>query len=159
MGETENVSCSFDIDGVINSEDYAIYRFYGKKFDLDEFIDERPIVMLNYIIQQTGAKVVLSSSWRGDWENAEKRLKAGGFQYNLFDVTPYDPKRFRGKEIKMWIDKYEKDHEPLESYVILDDDDDMLPEQENNFVHCDFQHGLTCKETYKAIDILNNGKE
>ena len=147
--------CFLDIDGVINSEDYAIYRFYGKKFDLDEFIDERPIVMLNYIIEQTGAKVVLSSSWRGDWENTEKRLKAGGFQYNIFDVTPYDPNRFRGKEIKMWIDKYEKDHEPLESYVILDDDDDMLSEQENNFVHCNFQHGLTCKETYKAIDILN----
>jgi histidinol phosphatase-like enzyme len=147
--------CFLDIDGVINSEDYAIYRFYGKKFDLDEFIDERPIVMLNYIIEQTDAKVVLSSSWRRDWENTEKRLKAGGFQYNIFDVTPYDPNRFRGKEIKMWIDKYEKDHEPLESYVILDDDDDMLPEQENNFVHCNFQHGLTCKETYKAIDILN----
>jgi hypothetical protein len=57
----------------------------------------------------------------------------------------------------MWIDKYEKDHEPLESYVILDDDNDMLPEQENSFVLCDFQHGLTCKEAYKAIDILNNG--
>ena len=47
-----------DIDGVINSEDYAIYRFYGKKFDLDEFIDERPIVMLNYIIEKTGANSI-----------------------------------------------------------------------------------------------------
>lgn len=146
-----------DVDGVINSEDYALYRFYGNKLTLDEYFDERPIVLLNYIIEQTGAKVVLSSSWRGDLENTEKRLKAGGFKYDIFDITPYEPNRYRGKEIKMWIDKYEKDHEPLESYVILDDDNDMLPEQENSFVQCDFQHGLTCKEAYKAIDILNNG--
>lgn len=146
-----------DIDGIINSEDYALYRYESKKFDLDEFIDERAVALLNYIIKKTDAKVVLSSSWRGDRENTEKRLKAGGFKYDIFDITPYEPTRYRGKEIKMWIDKYEKDHEPLESYVIIDDDDDMLPEQKNNFVHCNFQHGLTCVDVYKAIDILNNG--
>lgn len=143
-----------DVDGVVNSEDYALYRFYGKKFTLDEFIDERPIVLLNYIIKKTDAKVVLSSSWRGDLENTEKRLKAGGLQYDIFDITPYCESRVRGEEIQAWIDKYEKDHEPLESYVILDDDDDILPEQLNNFVQCDFHHGLTCVDVYKAIEIL-----
>ena len=146
--------CFLDIDGVINSEDYALYRYESKKFDLDEFIDERAVTLLNYIIKKTDAKVVLSSSWRGDIENTEKRLKDAGFKYDIFDITPYCVSRVRGEEIQAWIDKYEKDHEPLESYVIIDDDDDMLPEQKNNFVHCNFQHGLTCVDVYKAIGIL-----
>ena len=143
-----------DIDGVINSEDYTIYRYYGKKFDLDEFIDERPVTLLNYIIKKTGAKVVLSSSWRCDVPETLERLKKAGFQYDLFDITPYLGSRHRGSEIQVWIDNYEKDHELLESYVILDDDNDMLPEQEENFVQCDFMHGLTSKEVYRCLDIL-----
>lgn len=159
MGETENVSYSFDIDGVLNSEDYALYRFYSKKFTLDEFFDERAIVLLNHIIKKTGAKVVLSSSWRNDVPRTLEMMRRNGFQYDFFDFTPYLGSRHRGSEIQMWIDKYEKDHEPLESYVILDDDNDMLPEQENNFVQCNFQHGLTCIEVYKSIAILNGEYE
>ena len=98
---------------------------------------------------------MLSSSWRGDREYTEKRLKDAGFQYEIFDITPYCESRVRGEEIQAWIDKYEKDHESLESYVIIDDDDDMLPEQKDNFVRCKFYHGLTCMEVCKAIDILN----
>ena len=51
-----------DIDGIMNSEDYAVYRIKSKKFDSDQFIDERAVVFLNYIIEETGAEVVLSSS-------------------------------------------------------------------------------------------------
>lgn len=144
-----------DVDGVINSEDYAIYRYYGKKFDLDEFIDERPVMLLNYIIKETGAKIVLSSSWRSSKAKTLERMRKAGFQYDFFDITPYLESRHRGSEIQAWIDNYEKDHEPLESYVILDDDNDMLPEQEENFVQCDFMHGLTSKEVYRCLDILN----
>ena len=145
-----------DIDGVINSEDYAMYRHETKKFDLDEAIDERAVAFLNYIIDQTEAKVVLSSSWRGSFEETENRLKAAGFKYDFFDKTPYHTTRHRGTEIQEWIDKYEKDHEPIESYVIIDDDNDMLESQENNFVQCNFVHGLTSHDCYKAIEILNN---
>lgn len=149
--------CFLDVDGVLNSEDYAIYRYEAKKFDSDEFIDERAVAFLNYIIDKTQAKIVLSSSWRGNFDETYERLKKVGFKYNFFDKTPYLESRHRGSEIQKWIDEYEKTHEPLESYIILDDDDDMLPEQKNNFVHCNFQHGLTCVDVYKAIDILNNG--
>lgn len=54
-----------DVDGCLNSEDYAVYRYVTKKFDTDQFVDERAVAFLNYIIGQTQAKVVLSSSWRG----------------------------------------------------------------------------------------------
>ena len=147
-----------DIDGVINSEDYAVYRYLSKQFDTDEFIDERAVVFLNHIIEQTGAKVVLSSSWRADYEKTEERLKTAGFKFDLFDKTPYHYSRHRGTEIKMWIDKYEKEHGPLESYAIIDDDGDMLPEQKQNFVQCSANHGLTVQDAFETIGILNTLK-
>lgn len=153
------MSCSFDIDGVINSEDYAVYRDEAKKFDLDEDIDERAVVFLNYIVNKTDAKIVLSSTWRSDMEDIYKRLVQYGFKYEFFDRTPYHPDRHRGTEIKMWIDKYEETHEPLESYVIIDDDDDMLEEQMEHFVRCNYVHGLTSHECFKAIDILKKTEE
>lgn len=145
-----------DIDGVLNSEDYAVYRYETKQFNKDQFIDERAVAFLNYIIDQTEAKVVLSSSWRGNFEETENRLKSAGFKYEFFDKTPYLGSRHRGSEIKAWIDEYEKIHEPIERYVILDDDSDMLPGQLDNFIQCNFIHGLTTEEAYKAITILNN---
>lgn len=145
-----------DVDGILNSDDYAIYRYETKKFDTDQFIDERPVAFLNYIIGQTQAKIVLSSSWRANFNETNERLIKAGCKYELFDKTPYLKSRHRGSEIQAWIDKYEKEHEPLESYVILDDDNDMLDEQRNNFVRCNFIHGLTSHDCYKAIEILNS---
>lgn len=47
----------------------------------------------------------------------------------------------------------------MESYVILDDDNDIVDGQEKNFVQCNFIHGLTSVDCYKAIGILNNDIE
>ena len=148
-----------DVDGCINSEDYAVYRYETKQFNKDQFIDERAVAFLNYLIDQTEAKVVLSSSWRGSFEETENRFKAAGFKYEFFDKTPYLGNRHRGSEIKAWIEEYEKNNEPLESYVIIDDDNDILEDQEKNFVQCNFIHGLTSVDCYKAIGILNNDIE
>ena len=41
------------------------------------------------------------------------------------------------------------------NYVILDDDQDMLFTQSNNFICCDGYEGLTLDNTNKAIEILN----
>lgn len=149
------MSFSFDIDGCLNSEDYAVYRYTTKQFHLDQFIDERAVAFLNYIIEETNARIVLSSSWRGSYEETYDRLVKCGFKYDFFDKTPYHTSRHRGTEIQEWIDKYEETHEPLESYVIIDDDNDMLESQEDNFVQCNFVHGLTSHDCYKAINILN----
>ena len=67
----------------------------------------------------------------------------------------------RGDEIQHWLD-----HNEVESYVILDDDDDMLASQMANFVKTsgnethadciDIGYGLTDICTAKAINILNS---
>ena len=170
-----------DIDGVLNSENWFGYRLYCIKNNMfnevinfvntnDErikyklsMIDDRAIANLNRIIEETGCKVVLSSSWRScvETENTliEYLLKLKGFKYELYDVTPRlwfnDSSIKRGEEIQLWMDK-ESEKNEIESFVILDDDDsDMLPEQMNNFIHVDGQVGLTDRDVFAAIEILN----
>lgn len=170
-----------DIDGVLNSENWFEYMQYCIKNDMynrvlnfveinDEHIkrklsmvDDRAIANLNRIVEDTGCKVVLSSSWRSSRESdnalTEYVLKLKGFKYELYDVTPRIwTKEFgtqRGEEIQLWINEESKKNE-IESYVILDDDSDILPEQLNNFIHVDGQVGLIDKDVFKAIEILNS---
>ena len=169
-----------DIDGVLNSENWFAYRIYCVKnnmvnilmnfVDMDDrnikhkltMLDDRAIANLNRIIEETGCKVVLSSSWRSSIESenifTQDLLKLKGFKYEFYDVTPRlwfsDFSIRRGEEIKFWLDKESEKHE-IESFVILDDDSDMLPEQMNNFIHIDGQVGLTDRDVLAAIEILN----
>ena len=169
-----------DIDGVLNSENWFAYRIYCVKnnmvnilmnfVDTDDrnikhkltMLDDRAIANLNRIIEETGCKVVLSSSWRSSIESenifTQNLLKLKGFKYEFYDVTPRlwfsDFNIRRGEEIKFWLDKESEKHE-IESFVILDDDSDMLPEQMNNFIHVDGQVGLTDRDVLTAIEILN----
>ena len=169
-----------DIDGVLNSENWFAYRIYCVKnnmvnilmnfVDIDDrnikhkltMLDDRAIANLNRIIEETGCKVVLSSSWRSSIESenifTQNLLKLKGFKYEFYDVTPRlwfsDFSIRRGEEIKFWLDKESEKHE-IESFVILDDDSDMLPEQMNNFIHVDGQVGLTDRDVLTAIEILN----
>ena len=169
-----------DIDGVLNSENWFAYRIYCVKnnmvnilmnfVDTDDrnikhkltTLDDRAIANLNRIVEETGCKVVLSSSWRSSIESenifTQNLLKLKGFKYEFYDVTPRlwfsDFSIRRGEEIKFWLDKESEKHE-IESFVIIDDDSDMLPEQMNNFIHVDGQVGLTDRDVLTAIEILN----
>lgn len=169
-----------DIDGVLNSENWFAYRIYCVKnnmvnilmnfVDTDDrnikhkltMLDDRAIANLNRIVEETGCKVVLSSSWRSSIESenifTQNLLKLKGFKYEFYDVTPRlwfsDFSIRRGEEIKFWLDKESEKH-GIESFVILDDDSDMLPEQMNNFIHVDGQVGLTDRDVLTAIEILN----
>ena len=170
-----------DIDGVLNSSNWFEYSIYCIKNDMynrvlnfveinDErikyklnMIDDRAIANLNRIVEETGCKVVLSSSWRSSRESdntfTEYILKLKGFRYELYGVTPRIwTKEFgtqRGEEIQLWINEESKKNE-IESFVILDDDSDILPEQMSNFIHIDSNIGLIDKDVFKAIEILNS---
>ena len=53
-----------DIDGVLNS------RIYDRKRNRDELtdIDETRLPLVKELVAATGAKIVLSSSWRVHWD-------------------------------------------------------------------------------------------
>jgi len=126
-------------------------------------LDDRAIANLNRIVEETGCKIVLSSSWRCLWNPKEndkilEALKLKGFKYDFYGLTPRIPQKDfgqeRGIEIQSWIDK-ELENNEIESFVILDDDNDMLPEQMNNFILVNNQYGLSDIDVFKAIEILN----
>lgn len=159
-----------DFDGVLNHELYYVRR-HEKNFEgypgypQAEF-DPESIKKLNYIIEKTGAKVVISSSWRHGrtLQELQNLLSSVGFNGEIIDFTPsfkHDD-CLRGNEILEWVKKHEEligqPYHEFENYVILDDDSDMLYWQKDNFLHIDRYVGLTTRDAGRAIRILNRGR-
>ena len=152
-----------DFDGVITTPE-SKYTLCPKK-----------MALLKEIVDATDARIVISSSWRRT--NLQETIshitdknnpfvkenpfilagKVVGITHRMFGFIHPNKDRHckipRGVEINAWVFEHEMD---IESYVILDDDDDMLYIQRDRFVHTDGWHGLTKADVAKAIDILNN---
>lgn len=149
-----------DVDGVFNSETYYRKRAESgdvRPYPLSEF-DPEAVAQVNRIIEETGAKLVVSSSWRfvKDLKNIFEQV---GFSNECldFEITPYLG-TIRGLEIKKYMEDYLDKHpeDEIESYCIIDDDIDMLYEQKDNFVNCDaYYGGLTKEKADEVIKILN----
>lgn len=156
-----------DIDGVLAIPETQ-YKLCSKKQYL-----------LGKIISETGAKIVLSSSWRYETlERTKESMKESGFMFvdDLIGVTVRAYHFLqkgtkihlsipRGVEIKQWIDTNIHSEQGKDfnrktlgeeyNYVILDDDNDMLLEHQNNFINTDGAEGLTEQDAKRAIGILN----
>jgi hypothetical protein len=156
-----------DIDGVLNV--YCESRDeFGCTFH-KHFEDN-----LRYIIEQTGAKIVISSTWRmSGLKVMQEMWKKRGLAGEVIGITPTEVdvvKRGtcefydlvdRGHEIQQYINDNN-----VQSYVIIDDDNDMLPSQMKNFVRTsnnndhedciDIGYGLTRKCAEMAVKILND---
>ena len=176
-----------DIDGVLNHDEWFESENYKKHQEnwQKSMFDPACVERVNTILDKTGARLVISSSWRSMTDLEE--IFAGVGLPTTFWRTPHvdmlnyrddtdlysrdydDPKWWRGSEIDYWLDRYD----PGSNYVILDDDCDMLPHQMEHFIQTcgDKIHtpdlyinnkgsGLTETVMNKAIDILNgNTKE
>lgn len=151
-----------DIDGVMNNEiDYNEDEMKTP----DDMISRRCVENLNELIENTGAKVVISSTWRHGRtvEQLQQILNKFGFVGEVIDKTPSLPGDYtvRGNEILKWM-KDNKEiigeyHSDFTKYVIFDDDSDMLYWQRNNFILVDSFCGLSRRNIYKAERILNVG--
>lgn len=162
-----------DIDGVLNAVDYMVSLHHNFRSKVDkgltsypipndvvrdeygQYFDPRCVNYLESIVNFTGAKIVVSSTWRKDGLQRMKNL----WQYRelpgeIIDITPilYRP---RGEEIAAWLE--ENDH--VTNYCIIDDDSDMLISQHLNFVQTNGEFGLTFKDTERIVEILNNEKD
>jgi len=56
----------------------------------------------------------------------------------------------RGNEIQVWLNE-----NSVETFVIVDDDDDMLSEQMPRFVRCNREQGFTSREVEAVNQVLN----
>jgi hypothetical protein len=160
-----------DIDGVLNVEVFInafwmickigkLSRPEAKQLFKVEMRDKygnlfcpTTINALKYLIEETGAKIVISSTWRASGLKIMQEMwKHRELPGEIIDITPFSESRERGYEIEEWLK-----HNPVDNYVIIDDDRDMLPEQQDSFVKTDPIYGLTLSKALDCIKILNNG--
>lgn len=172
-----------DIDGVLNHDEWFESQYYKSNRDnwKVSMFDPDCVERVNRILKETGARLVVSSSWRC-MSDLKEIFECVGLPTE-FDVTPYADEVYnldpfgrnedgvdeglwwRGSEIKYWLEH----NAPNANYVILDDDADMLDEQTEHFIQTcgDRIHthelylqnqgsGLTDKCVERAIKILNN---
>ena len=166
-----------DIDGVLNSEtDFGkAARKYDpvhsklQKGERWKIISAGKLALLNDIIKQTDAKIVLSSTWRGkcDGKKMTKIFQRYGdiweHDADIFVGSTHNWSRrgwtqeFRGREITQYLNE----HPEIEDYIILDDNDDILIDDhykitipEERFIHTDEYAGLTKLEYWRALMVL-----
>lgn len=161
-----------DIDGVIATPESIIDGEWGLLDSKQE--------LLKFILNQTDAKIVLSSSWRKHTlEDTKAFMKGRGFQF-VDDIIGVTIRAYhyidrsegihlsipRGVEIKQWIDTHIHSDNGKNwnfkkvgvdyQYVIIDDDSDMLLSQAYHFVRTKSEEGLTLADAIKVVYILNN---
>jgi len=114
-----------DIDGVLSG--LAYYRRVLKtpkprtRYDCwKEAIDRRAVMRLNRIVRETGAHVVISSSWRKSHplHRLRKLFYDRGFVGRILGVTPLVAGELRGRECVAWLATH---RHPVWSFVALDD--------------------------------------
>ena len=152
-----------DIDGVLNCENAyrsgeCQYQEWiwedGRKDHYQRFCSWSK-EWLNRLIEETGAKIVISSTWRMSgidfmrkvWELEEMSGELIGITPSLRSDRLSIP---RGLEIQYFLENDLKFHHinwsreaqdkiikesGVENYIIVDDDSDMLYGQRNHFVH------------------------
>ena len=164
-----------DVDGVLNSS-RTLYEDISLEDDL--------ISNLKELVDKTGAKIILSSSWRLSTEAVatlmDKLDKFGlvisgmtcdgvdldwieRFEFNA--TKKYLDTRFdydENKQIKITHDrgaeifKWLSEHKEVESFVILDDEDfDIKNYFPDKLIKTNFKTGLTKEDVKKAIQIIN----
>ena len=148
-----------DIDGVMNSAEYR--KRMGRKY-YSEIIDRGKMPLLKKIVDETDAKIVLSTSWRKFWNEGGPQLDSVGRHINevftefgllVYSKTPVIENAGRSAEIKEWLDG--KGY--VDGYVILDDKvfGWSVPLR-RHFIRTNVNgDGLDQTQVQAAIDVLN----
>ena len=137
-----------DIDGVLVREHVGIGRG----------VDRKCVEALNRLVQESGAKIVVSSCWRLGWTVNEVcgSIHALGVEGEIIDCTGEELST-RGAEINEWLRGRAKTHADVESFVIIDDNDNQ-DGYVSALVQTDSKIGLTHAHVHKALEILAQSK-
>lgn len=143
-----------DVDGVLNNRHTRATTETGWCF-VDDFL----VARVHKIVDATGALIVLSSTWRDDWNTEDEsknghdfnelRAKFREFGMDFYDRTGAWQTRGRGWEIMAWMASVSD----IESFVILDDWNDMGPISDH-LIQTNPSLGLTEEQVQEAIKIL-----
>jgi hypothetical protein len=131
-----------DIDGVLNCDKTPNPR----KFPY--IVDKKLLARLKKLVDRTGAKVVLSSTWRCDPVGV---FAAKHWGIPFIDVCPDRPRSPRRKEITAWLAA----HPRVTRFVVIDDEDDELDDLP--LFQPSAKTGLTA-EIVKGVERYLNGE-
>lgn len=152
-----------DVDGPINTNrNIRIQHALGKS-TCSYYIElpRKKILNIKEIVNNTGAKIVVSSSWRLGFEgikpssaylNLERQLN----KYHVFleGWTPYHDDG-RGVEISLWLNDFEQINGYIPDYIIIDDDDFDIQQHKGRIIKTSAEFGLCEEHIRKAIYLLN----
>lgn len=137
-------------------EDQKRFEFYVDKFGLQMTMDPIAVAMVNDILKQTNASIVVHSTWSYlfNEKDVKKVLEVNGIHgpYHEDWTTPKDPNTRREHQVKLWLDK----HPEVDMYAILDDSDIFENYQYamGHFVKVDFHEGFTMQHYIKTMLML-----
>lgn len=147
-----------DIDGVLNTA--QTYHF--------SMIEDKLVINLDFVLQRTGAVIVVSSTWRNNWhlKDLANLLVEHGLSYpeRLIDSTPSDEETIRtlklprdynrGDCIDLWL---RRNGRP-KNYAVVDDNEDAAKifglSKRHPFVKTEFDDGLTIEKAEELIQLL-----
>lgn len=146
-----------DVDGVLNccdTEARSPMGFIG--------IGDRQMKCLKKVVDSTGAKIVLTSTWKSEWDIDPKKCEEDGAYLNSvfreYGLSIRDKTEDYVSDRGAGIVRYLKAHPEIASWVVLDDDifgdyDEygIMP----HLVHTSFGYdGLTDSLADQAIELL-----
>ena len=141
-----------DIDGVLATEESSRLAWHE---EFAYLFDPICVVILNTILEKTGAEIVLTSEWRIAFNNDLEALDRL-FKYNKVNKSPIGVTSNICKDRNLEISDYlHKSPHRISSFVILDDMDIKIAP--NRFVRTNIIEGL--KQTgiaERTINIINS---
>jgi hypothetical protein len=152
-----------DFDGVLNDEKWVAQGrdescdVHSAQWDASG-LDPSKVRILNDIVSKTGAKIVISSSWRMGRTIGQIReiLEIVGFVGEIIGRTKSSRCQGddRGDQIAHWL-QVEKAMfgDCVETFAILDDDNDMGPVMPM-LVKTSFREGLTEEKAEQVVRLL-----
>ena len=149
-----------DIDGVLNfpgTEARSPGGWIG--------VSSQQIKLLRDIVKETGAYLVLSSTWRHEWSPDEEQCTEDGKYLNrrltryglhIIDKTIKNHEDLRGEAIREWLSR----HPHVDNWIVLDDNSFLDFQKEGILPHLVMTSavlGLTKHDADECIRKLNHG--
>jgi sporulation protein YlmC with PRC-barrel domain len=117
--------------------------------------DPDSVQNLNRLIELTGAKIVISSTWRygsdSDFELLIQHFKNEGVRGHIVGRTTTQYFRERGAQIDLWLNEVVK----KEDFIIIDDGSDMNPHSDR-LVQTSMETGFTEKHLKQAVALFSS---
>lgn len=163
-----------DFDGVLTTARYHDMLCRCGRATTDRFgelFDPQAVANLQTILEQSEAKLVITSSWRTEGLDTMRDLwHTRMLPGQIADITPFylygafrhspveEPfagftSGCRGLEIDEWLIR---NAEPHTTYIILDDEVDILLRQADHFIKIDAAVGITSANACQAIELLKS---